>query len=89
MGRFHSTESGQIPYSAEEEAEADALTMAAAWEVVRLRRDRLLRESDWVTLRAYSRGEPVPATWAAYMQALRDITTGDDPNDLVWPTKPS
>lgn len=89
MARFHSTESGDVPYTAAEEAEADALEIAAAWDTVRLKRDRLLNEADWVTLRAYSRGEPVPDEWASYMQALRDITKASDPTTISWPVRPS
>ena len=89
MARFHSTETGSIPYTAAEEAEADALEIAAAWDSVRIKRDRLLGECDWITLRAYSRNEPVPTEWAAYMQALRDITNVGDASSITWPTKPS
>lgn len=50
----------------------------------RAKRDALMAESDWVSLRAMETGEPVPKAWLEYRQALRDITeTG------VWPTKPS
>lgn len=89
MARFHGTENGLIPYTAEEEAEADAELISAAWMVARARRNALLAESDHVTLRAYSRGEPVPEQWAAYMQALRDITNQPNPLALAWPTKPT
>lgn len=56
---------------------------------LRKERDRLLTEVDYITLRAYSQGTSVPAEWAAYQQALRDITnTYTSLDDVVWPTKP-
>lgn len=65
--------------------------LLAEWPKNELRivRDSLLKETDWVTLRAYSQGVAVPAEWAAYQQALRDITnTYTSLDDVVWPTKP-
>lgn len=88
MARFHSTKDGNVPYTPEEEAEADAHSIVDAWAAIRISRNRLLSESDWVILRAYSRGEPVPAEWAAYQQALRDITQQPDPLSVAWPSKP-
>jgi len=56
------------------------------WKQVRATRDRLLKESDWVS------GEDVPQTlkdsWFPYRQALRDITDQEDPDNIVWPDKP-
>lgn len=59
---------------------------ARAWALVRERRDALLAASDWTDLP----NAPVAtkAAWAAYRQALRDITTQSDPLAIVWPTKP-
>ncbi len=55
----------------------------------RYKRDRLLNESDWVRLRAYDRGEPVPPEWLAYRQALRDITEQPGfPYEIEWPQRP-
>jgi hypothetical protein len=67
----------------------DELVAASALEELRNERDTRLREVDYITLRAYSQGIPVPAEWAAYQQALRDITnTSTSLDDAVWPTKP-
>lgn len=56
---------------------------------IRLRRDGLLQETDWVVAKSYERGEPVPSDWASYRQALRDITAqAGFPYSVVWPTKP-
>lgn len=56
-------------------------------ERLRLRRDVLLRESDWTqTLDA-----PVDqAAWAEYRQKLRDLpSSASDPRDVVWPDLPT
>ena len=56
---------------------------------IRSRRDGLLQETDWIVARAYERGEPVPANWVSYRQALRDITSqAGFPYSVEWPTKP-
>lgn len=60
----------------------------AAAEVAR-RREALLSQSDWVTIRAAEHGAPVPPEWAEYRQALRDITKQPGyPLDVTWPTTP-
>lgn len=54
------------------------------------RRYRYLTESDWVTSRAYEKGEPVPQAWVDYRQALRDIPNQPGfPRNIVWPVAPS
>jgi hypothetical protein len=56
---------------------------------VRSRRDIRLQESDWIVARSYERGEPVPANWVSYRQALRDITAqAGFPYSVEWPNKP-
>jgi len=61
----------------------------AAVDSARAKRNRLLADSDWVTIRATDTGTPVPAEWQTYRQALRDITeqTGF-PENIEWPEKP-
>jgi 3-methyladenine DNA glycosylase AlkD len=52
-------------------------------------RDDLLKQSDWVTLKAYSTDTPVPDEWKTYMQALRDLPSNtEDPANPVWPVAP-
>ena len=64
---------------------------------VRRRRDALLAESDWVTVKAVdqnaqdSLGIQVPQAWLTYRQALRDITShANFPTlqDTDWPETP-
>jgi hypothetical protein len=85
-----------VPYTAEEEA-AWAAEVAAyeaqkdirQAESVRDSRDTLLAECDWVAIKAFETGTPVSAQWAAYRQALRDITTQEGfPWTITWPVKP-
>ena len=58
-----------------------------AWKCVRKQRDTLIAETDWVG------GSDVPdalkTKWNTYRQALRDITSQTDPENIIWPTKPS
>lgn len=59
------------------------------WARVRYKRDELLAACDWVVTRAAERGQPVPAAWQAYRQALRDITAQPDPACIAWPQAPA
>ena len=104
MTRYHATSEGQIPFTPEEEAEWDAMEAEyaagandRAAEEVRTKRDKLLAECDWVTVKAIdqnaqdSLGIQVPQVWLTYRQALRDITShADFPNlqDADWPVAP-
>lgn len=65
--------------------EAAAASIAAQWDFIRVRRNALLAECDWTQLP----DAPVDkAAWATYRQELRDITTQNDPFNIIWPTKP-
>jgi hypothetical protein len=56
----------------------------------RAQRDRRLVACDWVVARATERAEPVPAAWAAYRQALRDVTAQPGwPDTITWPAPPA
>lgn len=66
-----------------------APTANAVARSVRARRDDLLAECDWVTFRAIDRGEPAPADWLAYRQALRDLPQqAGFPGAVEWPSAP-
>jgi len=59
------------------------------WTTLRVKRDELLAETDWVVVKSQEAGEAVPAAWTTYRQALRDLPSNtSDPANPVWPTKP-
>lgn len=58
------------------------------WARVRYKRDKLLTETDWLTVRALETGDEVPQEWLDYRQALRDVTLQPDPSNIVWPQAP-
>tara|TARA_R100000773_G_C4188929_1_gene95556 strand:+ start:584 stop:865 length:282 start_codon:yes stop_codon:yes gene_type:complete len=59
------------------------------WMQVRNERNRLLSETDWVVTKASETGVAVSDDWKTYRQALRDVPTQSDPENITWPTKPS
>lgn len=67
----------------------DPRTPATEWPLVRVKRDALLSETDWVITKAMEMGTPVPDAWKVYRQALRNITTQADPFALTWPVVPA
>jgi len=75
--------------SDEQIAEETQIATGAGERKVRLERDRLLTETDWVITMHKELGTNIPAAWKTYRQALRDITTQEGfPNDITWPEKP-
>ena len=58
-----------------------------AMKSLRIRRNQLLRESDWTQSRdvLLSNDED----WKTYRQQLRDLPKNTDPMNPMWPTKPS
>ena len=78
------------PTKAQVEAKIEELKAAEPMKLLRIERDKLLAECDWVVIRAYSTGTSVPTEWATYQQALRDLPANTtDPANPVWPTKPA
>ncbi len=63
------------------------MTLEKQWSAVRSERGRRLTASDWTQLPDV----PMAAkeAWAAYRQALRDITEQADPFNIVWPALPA
>lgn len=60
--------------------------IAREWDGIRQERNRLLAESDWTQLPDATANKEA---WQEYRQALRDITEGDNPLNVAWPTAPS
>lgn len=67
----------------------DAEITAQKWVGIRIQRNKKLQESDWVVTKSLETGGTVSDEWKTYRQALRDVPTQSDPNNITWPTKPS
>jgi hypothetical protein len=93
MPNFRATSEGNIPFTAEEETAWAA--EQAAWAAgadsrkaaeVRSERSAKLAATDWTQITDATADK---ALWAAYRQALRDITAQSGfPNNVVWPDAP-
>jgi len=59
------------------------------WQDIRNERNDLLKETDWVVSKASETGVAITDAWKTYRQALRDVPTQSDPDNITWPTKPS
>lgn len=57
---------------------------AEKWKRVRADRNRKLAETDYLALN----DQNLSAEMTTYRQALRDITTQTDPDNITWPEKP-
>ena len=98
MPRYKATSEGNIPYTVQEEAEADARD--AAWlagandraaEYNRNERNTILSQSDWTQVPDSALTDEAKALWVTYRTALRDITSHanwPNLNEADWPTKP-
>ena len=94
MPNYHTTVEGNIPFTAEEEAEWDA--KKAAWNAgandrkaaeVRAERNAKLAATDWP--QAADTPQAIKDKYAPYRQALRDVPAQNGfPNTVVWPTQP-
>ena len=62
--------------------------VSEAWRLVRKKRDSLLTATDWRATRSVVENRRMHPDWAAYQQALRDITTQNDPANILWPEEP-
>jgi hypothetical protein len=104
MARYKAIENGVVvALTPEEEAELDTIEAEEAAGAddraaaeVREKRNKLLAESDWVTLKAIDNSglltsNQAPEEWRLYRQALRDLPThANFPNleESDWPTSP-
>ena len=59
------------------------------WANIRSARNNMLKDSDWTALVDVSLSTEKKSEWAIYRQALRDITTQQNPFDITWPTVPN
>lgn len=67
--------------------EAIDTAIDAQWSSVRTQRNQLIADSDWTQLVDTPLTNIEQASWATYRQALRDLTTQEDPFNITWPNK--
>ena len=93
MTRYKNVNGEKIPYTAEEEADADALsTDAKQFEesliLLRIKRNELLAKTDFYALSDVTMSDNMKN----YRQELRDITNGlstvEEVDAVTFPTKP-
>ena len=87
---------GTIPTKAEVDAEQQKLLDGEAMKRLRIHRDNLLKETDWVVTKASETGVAETTAWKNYRQELRDLPSSATPEidgmfikNVTWPTKPS
>jgi hypothetical protein len=76
-GILHTVEEQQAEYKNKKDE--------AQWTIIRIQRNALLQQTDWICARSVDTGESVSDEWKTYRQALRDITNQTDPFNIVWP----
>ena len=74
---------------ADEDTRTTSQKTAAEWDLVRVNRTNLLKESDWTQGADSPLTDSKKAEWVTYRQSLRNIPTQSDPYKITWPTKPS
>jgi hypothetical protein len=57
------------------------------WAEIREHRTELLKECDWTVLPDSPLGDAL-SYWTQYRQELRNITSQENPFNIVWPTQP-
>ena len=91
-GKLVDMSADEIKTRQEEEKQEQGLEPAKKLAMLRLERDFILGQSDWVVIKEREEGGSVSnfADWKTYRQALRDITKTYKTLDTVkWPTAPS
>lgn len=87
------------PDKATVEAKITELEGLEAMRLLRMERDRLLTETDWVVTKAAETGVAESTAWKTYRQQLRDLPSTASPkldldellrfSNVTWPTKPT
>lgn len=67
------------PTESEVNAKAAELEALEPLRLLRAERDELLKECDWVVIKALETGVAVPTDWKTYRQALRDLPENVNP----------
>lgn len=86
------------PTLEEVNAKIEELKAAEPMRLLRIERDRLLAETDWISSKYYDLEQPVPEEWKSYRQELRDLPETATPvldptsrlgiSGVAWPIKP-
>ena len=58
------------------------------WEEIRDHRNTLLKECDWAVLVDSPLSGSTLEDWKTYRQELRDVTSQENPFNIVWPNQP-
>lgn len=59
------------------------------WEAIRLKRDKLLTQTDFIMLPDSPYTDAERQAWATFRQQLRDLPDSvGNPDDVVWPVAP-
>ena len=86
------TLSGSTYVQTYEIVDADEITINTRieqkWEEIREQRNQLLFESDWTQFQDSPITGSELTNWQTYRQELRNITTQQNPYNILWPTKP-
>jgi len=92
-------ESQTKPTEDEVTAKVTALNDAEPMRLLRVERDRLIGQSDWIIVKAKETSTNIPTAWKTYRQALRDLPASSTPklnssdqldmSSVTWPTPPS
>lgn len=93
MPRYHNINGVDVQFTSDEETARDAEEAAVAaaepaskWASVRSKRDALLSSCDWMATSDVTMSD----AWKAYRQDLRNLPASQsDPDDIVFPKKPS
>lgn len=71
-------------------ADIDAAFNVEKWTSIRKKRDKLMFEADWTQVSDCPLSTEKKAEFMAYRQILREIPqTYSDPDNVVWPEKPT
>ena len=70
---------GTIPTKAEVDAEQQKLLDGEAMKRLRIHRDNLLKDTDWVVTKASETGVAETTAWKTYRQELRDLPSSATP----------
>lgn len=72
----------------EEIAATQQVDTTNVWNNVRIERTNKLAKCDWTQLSDSPLTDAEKLNWKTYRQALRDITTQTDPENITWPQEP-